>query len=101
PSVGTTGASGESTWPIGIVARGTPPKGQDQRQSSASAIAPGRASRRPAFGGTAIASTPNIEANSACATTYPGAVRSSIQTVAGNSHAAATNQARRKRALAG
>ena len=54
----TTGARGLDTWVIGSVASGTPPKGQCQRNNSASTNAPGSATRLPTPPGATAAAAP-------------------------------------------
>ena len=100
PATRTTGASGPLACPMGIVARGTPPKGTLQRMNSARVNEPTRPIRLPRPAGTSAAARPKKAAWRSPANTQPGGVRSSIQAVAGRLQAAVAAIVRRNRTAA-
>src|SRR5690606_35728614 len=97
PPTRSTGASGPATCPMARLARGTPPKGQDHRTSSASVHVPTSASQRPRPGGAAATPAPSIAAYATQATREPGAVSAVIHDSDGRKHPMAATQPRRKR----
>ena len=81
PPTRTTPTSGPPTCDMPIVARGTPPNGNENRSASASVCAAGRPITRHDPTGATSSARRWKQANTAAATKYPGSVSCTIQAI--------------------
>jgi hypothetical protein len=79
PPMRAMGASGPATWPRATPARGSPSKGHAPRSSSTSTSAAGKATSRPARGGTSTAPTARNSDSARIESTPPGPLNSMNQ----------------------